>query len=748
MAEETLTDRSGPTTPPIPERRPVRLGAHGDVRIDDWYWLRDKDDPEVIEHLRAENTFTEAATAHTSQLQATLFKEIVERIEETDLSVPVRKGPWLYYHRTVEGQSYGIHCRRPATDDLGAPSDSGTSGDSGPSGDRGPEDQGPEDGTPEDEIVMLDENQLATGHDYFALGNLGVSPDHRWLAYSTDTTGAERFTMRFRDLLTGEESPESLDDTSYGMAWANDNATVFFVRVDEAMRPYQLWRHVMGSDPSAAELVYEEADDHFYLGVGRTRDDEYILLGLDSKLTSEVRALRADHPTGTFTVLAARRHGVEYSVDHDRGSATRPSRFLIVTNDEAEDFRLLEAPDHGDPGLQREAWREVIPHRPGTRLDAVDPFADHLVVYEREDGETRIRVIDAESGASTPIGQPESPSTVWGGANAEYESDILRYEYTSLVTPRSVYDYDVPTGSARLRKRQPVLGGFDPDRYRTERRWATADDGTEVPMSLVYRPDRCPNDQSDGSRQGPGDAPCLLYGYGSYEASMDPSFSSLRLSLLDRGFVFAIAHVRGGGEMGRRWYEEGKFLAKPNTFTDFLACARSLVADGTTRSDRLVARGGSAGGLLMGAVANLAPELFRAVVAEVPFVDCLTTILDETLPLTVLEWEEWGNPVEDPEVYAVMKSYSPYDNVRSVDGQGVPVRYPDILATGGLSDPRVGFWEPAKWTAKLRTANPENRILLKTELGAGHGGPSGRYDAWRDEAFVYAFILDAVGISG
>ncbi|MGA7416475.1 MAG: S9 family peptidase [Acidimicrobiales bacterium] len=748
MAEETLTDRSGPTTPPIPERRPVRLGAHGDVRIDDWYWLRDKDDPEVIEHLRAENTFTEAATAHTSQLQATLFKEIVERIEETDLSVPVRKGPWLYYHRTVEGQSYGIHCRRPATDDLGAPSDSGTSGDSGPSGDRGPEDQGPEDGTPEDEIVMLDENQLATGHDYFALGNLGVSPDHRWLAYSTDTTGAERFTMRFRDLLTGEESPESLDDTSYGMAWANDNATVFFVRVDEAMRPYQLWRHVMGSDPSAAELVYEEADDHFYLGVGRTRDDEYILLGLDSKLTSEVRALRADHPTGTFTVLAARRHGVEYSVDHDRGSATRPSRFLIVTNDEAEDFRLLEAPDHGDPGLQREAWREVIPHRPGTRLDAVDPFADHLVVYEREDGETRIRVIDAESGASTPIGQPESPSTVWGGANAEYESDILRYEYTSLVTPRSVYDYDVPTGSARLRKRQPVLGGFDPDRYRTERRWATADDGTEVPMSLVYRPDRCPNDRSDGSRQGPGDAPCLLYGYGSYEASMDPSFSSLRLSLLDRGFVFAIAHVRGGGEMGRRWYEEGKFLAKPNTFTDFLACARSLVADGTTRSDRLVTRGGSAGGLLMGAVANLAPELFRAVVAEVPFVDCLTTILDETLPLTVLEWEEWGNPVEDPEVYAVMKSYSPYDNVRSVDGQGVPVRYPDILATGGLSDPRVGFWEPAKWTAKLRTANPENRILLKTELGAGHGGPSGRYDAWRDEAFVYAFILDAVGISG
>ena len=598
---------------------------------------------------------------------------------------------------------------------------------------------------------MLDENQLAEGHDYFALGNLGVSPDHRWLAYSTDTTGAERFTMRFLDLETGQESPESLEDTSYGMAWANDNATVFFIRVDEAMRPFQLWRHVVGSDPSEAALVYEEADDHFYLGVGRTRDDEYVLLGLDSKLTSEVRALRADDPTGTLTVLVARRHGVEYSVDHDRGATTRAARFLIVTNDEAEDFRLLEAPDVGDPGSRRqswrESWREVIPHRPGTRLDAVDPFADHLVVYEREDGETRIRVIDAESGASTPIDQPESPSTVWGGANAEYESDILRYEYTSLVTPRSVYDYDVPTASARLRKRQPVLGGFDPSRYRTQRRWATADDGTEVPISLVYRPDRCPHDGSEGG-EDPHGAPCLLYGYGSYEASMDPSFSSLRLSLLDRGFVFAIAHVRGGGEMGRRWYEEGKFLAKPNTFTDFVACARSLVADGTTSPDRLVARGGSAGGLLMGAVANLAPELFRAIVAEVPFVDCLTTILDETLPLTVLEWEEWGNPVEDPEVYAVMKSYSPYDNVRSVDGQGAPVRYPDILATAGLSDPRVGFWEPAKWVAKLRAANPENRALLKTELGAGHGGPSGRYDAWRDEAFVYAFILDAVGIDG
>ena len=364
----------------------------------------------------------------------------------------------------------------------------------------------------------------------------------------------------------------------------------------------------------------------------------------------------------------------------------------------------------------------------------------YLVVFEREDAGTRMRVIEHVTGASTPVEQSESPSTVWGEANPEYDASVLRYGYTSLATPRSVYDLDLESGELTLLKRQPVLGDFDPAWYRTERRWATAGDDTRVPLSLVYRADLV-----DGPGPGPG-APCLLYGYGSYEASMDPTFSSLRLSLLDRGFVFAIAHVRGGGELGRHWYEEGKFASKPNTFSDFVACARHLVDDGWTSPDRLVARGGSAGGLLMGAVANLAPDLFRAVVAEVPFVDCLTTILDETLPLTVLEWEEWGNPVEDPAIYEVMKSYSPYDNVAATGPDGRPVRYPDILATGGLSDPRVGFWEPAKWVAKLRAANPANRVLLKTEMGAGHGGPSGRYDAWRDEALVYAFILDALGL--
>ncbi len=713
MPDTPLPDAptTGTPVPPVAERRPVVLEAHGDVRTDDWFWLRDKEDPQVIAHLEAENAYTEAVMAPTRTLQEALFTEMVARIEETDLSVPVRKGPWLYYGRTREGASYGIHCRRPV--------------------------DGPEDA----EQVLLDENVLAEGHEYFSLGSFSVSPDHKWLVYSTDTTGGERHTMRFRDLVTGAEADEQIEDTSYGAAWANDDATVFYVRVDEAMRPFQLWRHRVGTDPATDVLVIEEPDDHFYLGVGRTKDDCYILCALDSKVTSEVRILDADDPEGAFRTVEPRRQGVEYSVDHDRGDPTngRPGRFLVVTNDGAEDFRLMEAPDDAP---DREHWTEVIPARDGVRLDAVDPFVRHLAVYEREDGGTRMRVIEHLTGISTPVDQPESPSTVWGEANPEYDSTVLRYGYTSLATPRSVYDLDLESGELTLRKRQPVLGDFDPARYRTDRLWATADDGTRVPISLVWRPDLV-----EGPVAGSEGAPCLLYGYGSYEASMDPSFSSLRLSLVDRGFVFAIAHVRGGGEMGRRWYEEGKFAAKPNTFTDFVACARHLVAEGWTSPGRLAARGGSAGGLLMGAVANLAPDLFRAVVAEVPFVDCLTTILDETLPLTVLEWEEWGNPVEDPEIYRVMKSYSPYDNVVSTGPDGRPVRYPDILATGGLSDPRVGFWEPAKWVAKLRAANPGNQVLLKMEMGAGHGGPSGRYDAWKDEAFVYAFLLRTLGLA-
>jgi oligopeptidase B len=719
--------------PPAPQRRPVELVSHGDVRIDDWYWLRNHEDPEVIAHLEAENAYTGAVMASTSALQEALFTEMVARIKETDLSVPVRKGPWLYYSRTREGSSYAIHCRRPVPPEGTPPPAADGTGDS-------EEDSGPFEG----EVILLDENALAEGHDYFALGHFDISPDHRWLAFSTDTTGGERFTMSFLDLESGKSAPEALSDTSYGAAWANDNATVFFTRVDEAMRPFQVWRHRVGTDPSEDVLLYEEADDHFYLGVGRTRDDRFVLLVLDSKVTSEVWSLSADEPLGTFAVIEPRCHGIEYAVDHDRGdeAAGRVGRFLIVTNHEAEDFRLVEAPDDA-PG--RDNWREVIPGRPGVRLEGVEAFDGHMAVSEREGGEPGVRIVGYRDGSSEPVTKAEVPSTIWAGANPEYETSTLRYEYTSLATPHSVYERDLSSGEATLLKRQPVLGDFDPSHYATERRWARAEDGTEIPLSLVYRRDRVSTPGSPGG--SPGGVPCLLYGYGSYEISIDPTFSSLRLSLLDRGFLFAIAHVRGGGEMGRAWYEEGKMAAKPHTFSDFVSCARSLIDEGWTSPDRLVGRGGSAGGLLIGAVANLAPELFRALVAEVPFVDCLTTILDDSLPLTVTEWEEWGNPVESQEIYRVMKSYSPYDNVRSVDDAGKPVRYPDILATAGLSDPRVGFWEPTKWVAKLRAANPDNRVLLKTEMGAGHAGPSGRYDAWREEAFVQAFILDALGLT-
>jgi oligopeptidase B len=721
MPSSRSSRRPWPLDPPAPERRPVELTAHGDVRIDDWYWLRDRDDPAVIAYLEAENAYTQGAMAPTEKRQQALYEEMVARIEETDVSVPARKGPWAYYVRTLEGSSYAIHCRRPAAAAEGPDDGASAAADHG-------------------EEVILDENQLAEGYDYLAVGNLAVSPDHRWLAYSTDTDGSERYAMRFRDLVAGGESPEEIADTTYGVAWANDNRTVFYVRVDQAMRPYQLWRHRVGTEAAGDELVYEEPDEHFYLGVSRTKDDRFVIMSLESKMTTEVHVLPADDPDGRLRLVEPRRHGVEYSVDHDVGDtvAGRGARFLIVTNDEAEDFRLVEAPED-DPG--RDRWREVIPGRPGVRLDAVDPFAGHLAVFERAEGETRVRVIDVERGTSVTVEQPETPSTVWGGPNPEYDAPMLRYEYTSLVSPRSTIDYDFATGTTALRKRQPVLGDFDPANYRTERLWATAGDGTQVPVSVAYRPDLVA-----ARRPGGEGAPCLLYGYGSYEVSIDPVFSSLRLSLLDRGFVFAIAHVRGGGELGRRWYEDGRLAQKPHTFGDFIACAHALIDGGWTSPDRLVGRGGSAGGLLIGAVANLAPELFRAMVAEVPFVDCLTTILDETLPLTVLEWEEWGNPVTDPDIYAVMKSYSPYDNVRRVADDGRPLRYPDLLVTAGLSDPRVGFWEPAKWVAKLRATNPENRVLLKCELGAGHSGPSGRYDAWRDEALVFAFILDALGI--
>ncbi len=689
--------------PPVAPRRATVLRTHGDERVDDWYWLRDRDDPEVRAYLEAENAYTQAVMAHTSPLQEQLFEEIKSRVQETDTSAPVRKGPYEYFTRTIEGSQYGIHCRRPA----GTP---------------GLPDAFAEPGTPSGEEVLLDENTLAEGHDYFALGGFSVSPDHRQLAYSVDVTGGERYELRFRDLTSGDDHPDVVPDVYYGLAWANDDRTCFFVRPDAAMRPWQVWRHHLGAPADEDALVYQEDDDRFYASVGRTRTGRYIIVAVGSKVTSESWFLDADDADGSPRVVEQRRHGVEYDVDHHE-SSEHGDRFFVLTNDDgAENFKLMVTPVD-QPG--RAHWRDVVAHRADVRLEDFDAFADHLVLSERTEGLERIVVRRLADDDTHVIEMPDPVYSAGVGANPEFDIRSLRFEYTSLVAPVSSYDYDLRTRERTLVKRQPVPG-YDPDRFESHRLWATAPDDVRVPISVVHA----------RGVEHDGRAPAVLYGYGSYEVSIDPTFSAARVSLLERGVVFAIAHIRGGGEMGRRWYEDGKLEHKPNTFTDFIACAEQLIAEGYASPERLAARGGSAGGLLMGAVANLRPDLFRAVVAEVPFVDVVTTILDETLPLTVTEWEEWGNPVEDPEIYKVMKSYSPYDNVEAKD-------YPATLVTGGLNDPRVQYWEPAKWVAKLRaTKTDDHLLLLKMEMGAGHAGPSGRYHAWRDEAFVLAFLLD------
>lgn len=730
--------------PPMPPKEPHRLVTHGDTRVDEWYWLQDRRDPRVLEHLRAENAYTEAALARLEPLRNQLFAEMVGRIQETDVSAPLRRGPWWHYQRTRAGSDYALHCRCPATDGSEPPT---------------------LDQVPPDEQVILDENQLVGEGGYLALGTFALSPDHRWLAYGVDRNGAERFALRFRDLgdsahhppTSWTESPETVE-ASYGGAWASDNQTFFYTKVDRAMRPFQVWRHVVGTHLDQDVLVLEESDQRFHLGVHRSRDGALVLIEARSSVTAEVQVIEATAPCEAPKVLQARRQGVEYAVDHHPGVSPGEGWFVILTNEGAEDFKVMVAPE-GHPELAN--WRELIPHRPGVRVEDLDVVDGWVVVSERLDAEPRLRLgpfpfSQAQADSATEGGfldrswlvpEAESPSATWAGPNLEFHTPWLRYEQSSLVTPRSTWDLHLEERRAVCRKRQPVLAGFDPSRYRTFRLWAQADDGTPVPISVVHRVELLAEVDAPTGTPPAAPAPCLLYGYGAYEHSIDPVFSSLRLSLLDRGFVFAIAHVRGGGELGRHWYEDGKLAAKPHTFGDFVACARRLIDAGFTTPSRLAARGASAGGLLIGAVANMAPELFGAMVAEVPFVDALTTILDDTLPLSVIEWEEWGNPGSDPQAYATMKAYSPYDNVRRSTSDGSPVRYPDILATAGLEDPRVGFWEPAKWVARLRDANPDNRVLLRTELGAGHGGPSGRYEAWREEAFVLAFVLDALGWS-
>jgi oligopeptidase B len=676
--------------PPAPARHPVVRSAHGDDRTDDYAWLRNKDDPSVIAHLEAENAWTETALAHVGSLRERLYTEMVGRVQETDTGAPVPHGPYVYYTRTVEGSQYAVHCRRPSGGG--------------------------------DEQILLDENVVAGDHGYFHLGDAEVSPDHATLAYTVDFTGAERYTLRMRTLDTGVDLPDVIDSVSYSLAWSSDSTCVFYTRPDAAMRPWQIWRHELGAANDTDALVLQEDDERFFASVARTRSGAYILIALNSQITGEVHMLRSDDPTAAPSVIEPRRQGIEYAVDH------HADRLFIVTNDEALNFRLVTAPV-ATPS--REHWVELIPHREDVKLEGVDLFARHAVLFERIDGLRRITIMRLSDGASHVIDQPEPVYAASPGSNPEWDTDTLRFEYTSLVTPRSAVDYGMESHERTTVKQEPVLGGYDPATYVTGRLWAVAGDGTRVPISYVHRRDIA----LDGS------APALLYGYGSYEICIDPRFSSARLSLLDRGFVYAIAHIRGGGELGRRWYEDGKLLRKRNTFTDFIACAEYLVEQRFTSHARLAIRGGSAGGLLMGAVVNLRSDVAAAVVAEVPFVDCLTTMFDPDLPLTVGEYEEWGNP-EDATTYAYMRSYSPYDNV-------VPGRHPALLVTAGLNDPRVGYWEPAKWVARLRDGSDgASPILLKTELGAGHGGASGRYDSWRDEALVLAFVIDTVAAQG
>jgi len=670
---------------PKAEKIPYVHSLHGDERIDPYFWMRDRQNPAVIAYLEAENAYTEATMQQTQPLQTTLYKEMLSRIQETDLSVPCRDGDYYYYSRTEAGQAYAIHCRK----------------------------KGSLEGAEE---ILLDENLLAAGYEFFELGTFEVSPDHQLLAYSVDTSGAELYTLFFLDLNTRELYPETIPETYYSFAWGNDCRTVFYTQVDAAHRPFKLFRHQLNTAIAADTLVYHEPDDSYYLNIGKTRSEAYLLMSLSSKITSEVHYLEADNPTGEFQVVRPRTVGVEYDIEHHNDV------FYIVTNDDAINFKLMSAPVRS-PGIDH--WQAVIPHRPDVMLLDVSAFVDHLVIYEQSAGLPQVRIRKLSTGQEHYISFPEPTYEVGEGANPDFNTKTLRFSYTSLVTPASVFDYDLDTQARELKKETPVLGGYDRSQYVSERVQAIAPDGTAVPLSLIYKKGIVKN----------GENPLLMIGYGSYGYSYPDNFSSVRLSLLDRGVVLAIAHIRGGSELGRKWYEDGKFLYKKNTFSDFIACAEYLIQQQWTSAQHLAISGGSAGGLLMGAVVNARPDLFNAVVAQVPFVDVVSTILDTSLPLSAMEWEEWGNP-NDKEYYDYMKSYSPYDNVEAKD-------YPAMLITAGLNDPRVSYWEPAKWTAKLRDLKTDHNVtLLKTNMGAGHAGVSGRYEQLKEVAFEYAFLLE------
>ncbi len=677
--------------PPSAMIRPTTMEQHGHVRVDPYYWLRERENPDVLAYLGEENDYARAVMAHRSSFEDNLLAEIKGRIRQDDSSVPYRLDDYYYYTRYEEGKEYPVYCRKWKTLEAG-------------------------------EDVMLDANVLAEGHEYFAMGGMAMSADHTLLAYAFDTQGRRLYTVRFINVATGELLDDRLEHVTGNVAWANDNTTLFYGKQDpETLRASHIFRHTLGGPSSADVLVFEEKDETFSTMVCKTKSKRYLLIASHQTVSSEYRYLSADQPDGEFSVVVPRRRFHEYDVDH------YGDMFYIRTNWNAKNFRLMKTSVHH---TDQSSWEEVLPHRDAVLLESVELFQDFFVAEERHQGLVRLRILPW-SGEGEHYVEVGEPAYMLGlGDNPECRTSTLRYVYTSMTTPHSVYDYDMKTGTQVLRKQEEILGGFTASRYSTERMWATASDGEQIPISLVYRNDL----------RKSGGNPLLLYGYGSYGMSMDASFSSPRLSLLDRGFTFAIAHVRGGEELGRAWYEAGKLLRKKTTFTDFVACAEYLIRQGHTSKEQLYAMGGSAGGLLMGAVLNMRPELFHGVVAQVPFVDVMTTMLDPTLPLTTGEYDEWGDP-NQKEYYDYMVSYSPYDRVAEQ-------AYPHVLVTTGLHDSQVQYWEPAKWVAKLRALKTDqNRLLLKTNMDAGHGGASGRFRRYQELAFIYTFLLDLANLT-
>ena len=672
------------------KRIPTRLETHGHVRTDDYYWLRERDNPEVIKYLNDENAFAAKEMAHAQDFEKKLFEEIKGRIKQTDMSVPYKRDDYFYYTRYEEGKEYPIYARKRGA--LDAP-----------------------------EEIMLDVNLLAAGHDFFSVAGTAVSAGQNLLAYAVDTQGRRIHTTYLKNLATGELLADVIPNVSENLAWANDNRTLFYGKQEETtLRQYQIWRHIVGAEPAQDQLIYQEDDETFGAYIFRTKSRKFLMIVASQTICQEYRYLDADEPGGEFKVFLPRQRGHEYNVDHIG------DRFIIRTNDQAKNFRLMWTPVEN---TARRQWQEVIPHREDVFLGDFDLFKDYLVLEERVRGLTQIRVVPWSGSSSHYLSFDEPAYRAHLGTNLEFDTQTLRYEYTSMKTPLTIFDYDMATRQRVQLKQEEVLGGFNADDYATERLFARAADGTEIPLSILYR---------KGMKRD-GRNPLLLYGYGSYGLSIDAAFASPRLSLVDRGFVFAIAHIRGGQELGRRWYEDGKLLQKKNTFNDFIACAEFLIHEKFTNPEKLFAMGRSAGGLLVGAVSNLRPDLFKGIVAEVPFVDVVTTMLDSSIPLTTGEFDEWGDP-NQKEFYDCMLSYSPYDNVERKN-------YPAMLITGGLHDSQVQYWEPAKWAAKLRELKTNsNRLLLKTNMDAGHGGASGRFRRHQETAFSYTFILDLAGI--